>query len=117
VKSYIHIRDVSKGELAILERGRIGERYHLSPDGGVSVRDVVSILCELQGIPFAQQCVSVAERPGQDAAYVIDSSKARSELAWRPEISLNEGLQETIGWVSEHWEEVAKQSLNYNHKA
>lgn len=117
VKSYIHIRDISQGELAVLERGNIGERYHLSPDGGASVRDIVSMLCELQGISFAEQCISVAERPGQDAAYVIDSTKARSELGWKPAISISEGLQETISWVSAHWEDIKKQELQYNHKA
>lgn len=117
VKSYIHIRDISRGELAILEKGNIGERYHLSPDGGVSVREIVSMLCELQGLSFDQQCVSVAERPGQDAAYVIDSAKARSELGWKPEISIHEGLKETSDWVEKHWDEITKQSLQYVHKA
>lgn len=117
VKSYIHIRDISRGELAILERGALGERYHLSPDGGVSVREIVSMLCELQGLSFDQQCVSVAERPGQDAAYVIDSAKARTELNWRPEISIQEGLQETIQWVERNWGEITNQSLDYVHKA
>src|SRR5262249_42565527 len=45
VKSYIHVRDVSSGELAMLHDGRVGERYHLSPDSGIAVRDVVRIIC------------------------------------------------------------------------
>ncbi|MBI3955593.1 GDP-mannose 4,6-dehydratase, partial [Candidatus Gottesmanbacteria bacterium] len=36
VKSYIHIRDISKGELLITEKGKIGQVYHLSPDKGIS---------------------------------------------------------------------------------
>ena len=47
VKSYIHIRDVSRGELAILRDGRPGTIYHLSPSEGVAVRDVVRKICEL----------------------------------------------------------------------
>ena len=39
VKSYIHIRDVSRGEKLVLERGRPGHIYHLSPERGVEVRD------------------------------------------------------------------------------
>ncbi|TAF62881.1 MAG: NAD-dependent epimerase/dehydratase family protein [Oscillatoriales cyanobacterium] len=38
VKSYIHIRDVSRGELAVMEKGKVGEIYHLSPDRGYAVR-------------------------------------------------------------------------------
>src|SRR3990172_7866650 len=40
VKSYIHIRDVSRAQLAILEKGKKGEIYHISPDRGVTVAEV-----------------------------------------------------------------------------
>jgi dTDP-glucose 4,6-dehydratase len=49
VKSYIHIRDVSRGESAVLERGQVGELYHLSPDQGIAVRDVVRLIAERLG--------------------------------------------------------------------
>ena len=117
VKSYIHIRDVSRGELAILERGRIGELYHLSPDAGVEVREVVRTICERSGVAFEDATRTVDERPGQDAAYVIDSSKARSELGWQPQISLETGLSEVTNWVSEYWDTIQKRSLSYEHIA
>jgi len=117
VKSYIHIRDVSAGEKAILERGRIGQLYHLSPDRGVSVREVVSTICEKLGRPFDQAARTVDERPGQDAAYVIDSTKARTELGWKPMVSLDAGLAAVTAWVNEYWDEIQKQSLTYDHKA
>ncbi len=117
VKSYIHIRDVSRGELAILERGRIGELYHLSPDQGVAVRDVVNMICEAAGVSFDVAVESVAERPGQDAAYVIDSRKARGELGWMPTITMQDGLGEVVAWVQSNWEEIQQCSLTYDHKA
>lgn len=117
VKSYIHIRDVSRGELAILQQGKIGELYHLSPDQGVAVRDVVNEICRLSGREFAQAVQVVEERPGQDAAYVIDSAKARRELGWQPTIRLKEGLAEVVDWVEEYWSEIEGQTLDYIHKA
>jgi dTDP-glucose 4,6-dehydratase len=62
VKSYIHVRDVSRGELAILESGRIGELYHLSPDAGIAVRDVVRTICERMGKSFDEWSETVDER-------------------------------------------------------
>lgn len=117
VKSYIHIRDVSRGELAVLERGRVGQLYHLSPDGGVSVREVVETICRNMGKDFSQAAEVVAERPGQDSAYVIDSTLARAELGWKPEIGLAQGLSEVSGWVEQYWGEISRQSLEYEHKA
>ncbi len=116
VKSYIHIRDVSRGELAAMESGQPGEIYHLSPDGGVAVRDLVRTICERMGLDFAASTAEVGERLGQDAAYVIDSTKARTMLGWSPRVSLEEGLQEVIDWVEVNWDEIQRQPLEYIHK-
>ena len=116
VKSYIHIRDVSRGELAILERGQPGQLYHLSPDRGVSVRHLVWMLVTKMGYRFDDVTVAVGERPGQDAAYVIDSSKARGELGWSPDIPLDKGLTEVLAWADQHWHEILRQPLEYQHK-
>lgn len=117
VKSYIHIRDVSDGELAILEHGEIGQRYNLSPDGGVAVRDVVRAIAEKLGQRFEDVTETVAERPGQDAAYVIDSAKLRTRTGWRPRIGLQDGLDEVVAWVNGDWQEIARQPIDYRHKA
>lgn len=117
VKSYIHIRDVSRGERAILFSGRLGERYHLSPDSGVAVRDVVGAIAKRLGFRLEDVTRSVADRPGQDAAYVIDSTKARTELSWAPEISLDEGLDDVYAWVVERWSDIFQQPLEYRHAA
>lgn len=116
VKSYIHIRDVSRGELAVMEKGQVGEIYHLSPDRGYAVREVVQTICEAMNRSFAESTETVAERLGQDAAYVIDSTKARNELGWKSEISLHDGVAGVIKWVDEFWDEIEQQSLEYIHK-
>jgi dTDP-glucose 4,6-dehydratase len=117
VKSYIHIRDVSRGEKLILERGRVGQLYHLSPDGGVEVRDVVRLMCDRLGVRFDNATRAVDERPGQDAAYVIDSTRARTELGWRPTMALDAGLNEVVDWVNEYWSEIQGKPLEYRHTA
>lgn len=116
VKSYIHIRDVSKGELLAMENGKPGEIYHLSPDKGVEVKEVVSIIAEKLSIPFSDAVEIVEERLGQDKAYTIDSAKARLELGWKPQISLEKGLQQTIEWVISSFDDIEKQPLEYVHK-
>ncbi len=116
MKSYINIRDVSCGEHAIMEGGNIGEIYHLSPDRGYAVRDVVKMICELMGEDFEKCTEDVEERPGQDAAYVIDSTKARKQFGWEAKIPLEEGLKGTIEWIEGNWKEIQRQSKIYIHK-
>ena len=116
VKSYIHIRDISRGELAAMEQGRSGEIYHLSPDEGIAVREVVKIICEKAGKEFETSVESVSERLGQDKAYIIDSTKARQEFGWKPRISFDEGIAGVVNWVDEYWQEIAKTPLEYIHQ-
>lgn len=117
VKSFIHIRDISKGELAAMEQGGNGEIYHLSPDdGGHSVREVVARMCRIMGKEFAASTRDVQERLGQDKAYVIDSSKARAVFGWKPAITLEAGLREVASWVTENWTAIEREPLEYIHK-
>jgi dTDP-glucose 4,6-dehydratase len=66
---------------------------------------------------FATAAVTVGERLGQDAAYVIDSSRARNELGWRPQIDLDDGLHEVVSWVEENFDQICSQPLEYRHAA
>ena len=116
VKSYIHIRDVSRGELRILEAGRPGEIYHLSPDRGYAVREIVRKLCDLARVSFDTAVESAPERLGQDAAYVINSDKARTELRWRPTISIDDGLAQVDAWVQTNWAAFQNEPLDYTHR-
>lgn len=116
VKSFIHIRDVSNGELLAMENGRPGEIYHLSPDKGVAVRDVVKLICKKMNVDFIKATKVVEERLGQDKAYIIDSSKARNEFEWTPKISLEEGIQKTINWIEKEISKIKEEPLVYIHK-
>ena len=51
----------------------------------------------------------VADRPGHDARYAIDDTKARRELGWQPSRSFEQGLEETVHWYLGHrdwWEAI-----------
>ena len=80
------------------------------------VRGLVEKICARLGVDFNAAVRNVAERPGQDAAYIIDSSKARSEFGWKPCISLDAGLDETAAWVDRNWESIKDQPTEYLHK-
>lgn len=115
VKSYIHIRDVSNGELSIMEKGKTGEIYHLSPDQGIAVKDIVRKISTLMNVNYEDIVINVEERLGQDKAYTIDSSKVRNQLGWSPKIDLDKGLAKTINWVDEFYSIIKTHPLEYLH--
>ena len=116
IKSYIHIRDVSLGQLVAMEHGGIGEIYHFSPDQGIRVRDLVQEICQAIGKDFRSNTIDVGERLGQDKAYVIDSAKARNQFLWLPEITLTDGLRQVKNWVEEEWNLICSEPLEYVHR-
>jgi dTDP-glucose 4,6-dehydratase len=115
VKSYIHIRDISKGEYLAMTKGVVGEIYHLSPDHGYAVRDIVNMICNLMGVSFNDCVELVEERLGQDKAYVIDSSKIRNYTQWEPKLSIETGLKGVIDWINRNWEVIKKMPIEYAH--
>jgi dTDP-glucose 4,6-dehydratase len=115
VRSFIHIRDVSRGELAAMEEEGAGV-YNLSPDHSVTIRELVERICRAMHADFAAATEDVGSRPGNDKVYVIDSRNARARLGWSPRVPLEQGLAEVIGWIEGDWERIQGQGLEYVHK-
>lgn len=115
-RSFIFAEDVSSATLGIARNGQSGETYHISTDEIVSVRDLVEGICRKLNVDFDSHVEIVGERLGKDAAYMLDSTKLRSELGWKDRISLNKGLDDCISWVKSNLEDLKLQPLDYVHK-
>ena len=102
VRDWIHAEDHSSAVLAILERGTPGETYLIGADGERSNLEVVRLILELMGQP-QDAFDRVADRPGHDARYAIDSTKLRADLGWEPvHRDFEAGLAATIAWYREN---------------
>ncbi|MEP7702967.1 GDP-mannose 4,6-dehydratase [Paraglaciecola sp. 25GB23A] len=115
-RSFIHIDDVSRATQAIGERGTNGETYHVSTLDTVSIRALVENICQRMAKDINQVCEISADRPGKDAAYLLDSNKVRNEFAWQDKISLEQGIEQTIEWAEQNFEQLKSMSLDYTHK-
>ena len=47
---------------------------------------------------YSQLIKFVADRPGHDFRYAIDSSKIRKQLKWLPKENFESGIKKTIKW-------------------
>jgi dTDP-glucose 4,6-dehydratase len=116
VRSFIHINDLSEGTWKAAKLGKPGEIYHLSTPDLISIRDLVEKICSRLGADFASSVEIVGERLGKDAAYVLNSQKARDCLGWSDSVGLDNGLDQTIVWVKKYFEDLKSQPLHYIHK-
>jgi dTDP-glucose 4,6-dehydratase len=96
-RDWLHVRDNCRGILAVLERGRVGEVYNI---GGLDIEENLSLARRLLRILHKPESLLsyVKDRPGHDRRYALDCKRVEKELGWKPAISLEEGLRETIDW-------------------
>ena len=105
VRDWIHTEDHSSAVLTILEKGKIGETYLIGADGEKDNKTVIELILSLMG-KDSKDYEHVADRPGHDMRYAIDSTKLRNELGWTPQFTdFEAGLKDTIDWyvANEAW--------------
>jgi len=102
VRDWIHTEDHSSAVLTILEKGKIGETYLIGAEGEKDNKTVVELILKLMG-KDEKDYEHVADRPGHDMRYAIDSTKLRTELGWKPQFTNFEaGLKDTIEWYTKN---------------
>jgi dTDP-glucose 4,6-dehydratase len=105
-REWLHAEDHCAGIELVLREGGVGEIYNVSGQERENMDVVRSILDLTGGNPDLVH--HVADRPGHDRRYALDSSKLRS-LGWTPTHSFDAGLAETVEWYREHrewWEPI-----------
>jgi dTDP-glucose 4,6-dehydratase len=91
---------------AVLERGRIGETYHVGSGIEASIEEIADAVLGALGKPESLKEI-VPDRPGHDRRYLLDCTKIRTELGWEPTVGFEEGLAETVRWYADNrawWE-------------
>lgn len=117
IRAFIYIQDVAEGIMKTIGSGIPGEMYHFSPEKFYTIQDVVKIICRQLGIDFESFVEYSPDRPAKDRAYLMDSTRVRKELDWADSVDLTQGIDKTIRWVHENFEEILSLPLEYIHKA
>ncbi len=89
-----------------------GESYNVGGDAERTNLEVVRSICGLLDEmlpasphrPHQRLITLVADRPGHDRRYAMDTTKIRRELGWQPRESFDSGLNKTISWyLANRW--------------
>jgi dTDP-glucose 4,6-dehydratase len=111
VRDWLYVEDHARALDLIVQRGRIGEKYNVGGRNERSNIDVVRRVCALLdrlrpiGRQYEQLITFVADRPGHDLRYAIDSTKLERELGWRALETFDSGIEKTVRWYldNEWW--------------
>ena len=123
VRDWLYVEDHCEAISLVLRHGRIGQSYNIGGNLQPTNLEIVNALCdildELQPgsplTPHARLKKFVADRPGHDRRYAMNTEKIREELGWKPGHDLREGLLSTVRWYLEHteWIETVRKQKEY----
>jgi len=112
IRDWLYVEDHADALLLVVEKGKLGRSYNIGGENERSNLELVRTLCAIldekrpkASGSYADQITFVTDRPGHDARYAIDPSRIRSELGWRPSVTVEEGLARTVQWYldNESW--------------
>ncbi len=75
-----------------------GEVFNFGAGESLSIRELVNKIRKMTGWDGETIWEAIPERPCEIPCIHMDCSKARKELGWKPEVSLEEGLKKTINY-------------------
>ena len=112
-KSFMHCRDIARAIYMILHKGKMGEIYNAGVDKPISMREIVEIVAKCLDKNF-DDVVDITEgRLGEDAQYWLSSKKLFNDTGWKPEISIEEGIKETVDWVKNNMNNFENENLEF----
>lgn len=111
VRDWLHVEDHVRALWLLLQKGSPGEHYNIGADNPQNNFDLVNQVCRIldemspSTAPaggHATLIAQVADRPGHDWRYGLDSSKIQA-LGWQAATPFDEGLRETVRFYIEYY--------------
>jgi len=110
VRDWLHVLDHCRAVDLLIDQGRNGEVYNIGGGNDVMNVDLTHQILSALGKPLSL-IKPVADRPGHDRRYCLDTTKLRS-LGWTPQVDFAEGLGAAIAWYRDNpwwWRPIKEQ--------
>lgn len=122
-RDWLHVADNCAGMTLVLERGEVGQTYHLASGTSLPNLQLVARVCDevdqQLGLPAEKSTHRlvrhVADRPGHDRRYALDTIASR-QLGWEPATTFETALAETVAWYLKHGDWVEGMLVRSGHR-
>jgi len=101
IRDWLYVEDHCRAIDLIFHKGKIGETYCIGGNSEKTNKEIAHKILELMG-KGEEMIEFVKDRQGHDRRYAINFGKINKELSWKPEVSFDEGIRQTIGWYQKN---------------
>jgi UDP-glucose 4-epimerase len=99
-RDFLHVQDLCRGILLAAESGLSDVVLHLASERETTIRELAELILEIVGSDV--EIVHHDKRPGEVERNFANADRAKEVLGWEPELSLRDGMAETIEWFRAH---------------
>jgi dTDP-glucose 4,6-dehydratase len=110
-RDWLYVKDHASAIDLVFHKGKIFDTYNIGGFNEWKNIDLAKLLCTLMDEKLARHpgeseklITYVKDRPGHDRRYAIDATKINMELGWKPSVTFEQGLSETIDWYLQNQE-------------
>lgn len=110
-RDWLYVKDHARAIDTIFHKGKISDTYNIGGFNEWQNIELVKLLCKMMDEKLGNTpgtstalITYVKDRPGHDKRYAIDATKLSKELGWKPSVTFEQGLSETIDWYLENTE-------------
>jgi len=104
-RDWLYVIDHARAIDLIFHKGKVGDTYNIGGFNEWKNIDLIHLLCKQMDEKLGREqgtseklITYVRDRPGHDLRYAIDAGKLNKELGWKPSVTFEQGLSETIDW-------------------
>jgi dTDP-glucose 4,6-dehydratase len=105
VRDWLYVKDHAHAIDLIFRSGETGRTYNIGGGNEWKNIDLIRVLCRIMDRKLGRAEDSseklitfVKDRAGHDLRYAINSSRITDELGWKPSVTFEEGLDQTVDW-------------------
>ena len=101
IRDWIYVEDHCRALDHVIHSGKLGETYNIGANSEKTNLELVQSLLDILGKSHSL-VTFVTDRPGHDRRYALSASKIRRELGWKPKVSIDACLRQTVQWYVEN---------------
>lgn len=108
IRNWIHVEDNVDAILTCIEKGKIGEAYHIGTEDEFSVKQLCEKILEKFGKKYDIQNINSSfDRSGADYRYALNTAKI-NELGWTPKRKIDNELESIIAYFKDNMKRCQK---------